>query len=1167
MEKNIHTDIKTLFNLLRNDKKQIVNDDAFDEIIDLFVFYMIDIVLDNDIDINEYKDSLKKKYNNLTEEQKKLLNNLDENITLNIEDIEHLLYFCNFNNFENFCKLINDEEIMNDIKSKNNKIVIKDFKNIKQYDLLYEKNFEVASKKYNIDIKYWKYIYYDPLTLYKEIRRIFHYHKLYKNIFRNEETKISEINTFEGLINNLIKYKHYKENKDFDFFGQLIESLYTDYLYGSLNNKGKGKSSKNAMGQFFTPQNITDFLIMLVKPQMFKNKKTNKINIGNFAEFACGTGGIIRSYMKWYNLLYDKLKYNKSNLNLQFLNHITGCEKSEKIFTLCAVNMIMKTGQYMKSLYCGDSIFDDCNKDENNNNINIFNKSYDYICINPPFSISWNFDNKKVNFDNNFNDFPLFVGGKNSEWLFMILTLSKLKINGKAAVIVPENNHLYETSGNYHILRELIIRCCEIHKIIRCESGTFTSTSAPTVIIYFTKKNNIEDVLSYILKKGYDFSSNIDFEEDTKTKSVSKYADIKSYVLDKNILNTKSLSFYDFKDFKDITMEDIIYNKKNINNIKPIKTIELKELEENNFSFMLNDYINKDDLQIKLNDDNINYVNIKDLIEYGKKSNKSKDEGKNKGKYKFYSNSNDEKLYCDNYDYEDEYIIMGLIRYANLKIDKCFSCSNSLLLFKTKDEKIILNKYIYYYLIFNIKILQEKYIQSMIPHITKDKFEEISVPLISIERQNKIIEYIENEIINNYDVDALNKKFNNINIFNYLLKGDFDTFKEIYDIENEIINNYDVEALNKKFNNTIKAVVFNYTNDCNNIKKLNEIVKIKGGGNVRGKENFLNGDYLVIGGGIKPCGVYTEWNTLENTVIISGVGANCGYASLYNVKTYLNNSHSLNIINKNELHYKYLYYCMKTKYNDFKKIQHGALMPMINAKDIGSVNIPLISIEKQKELIKYLDEKYDEINNKQNDKNYIMLSNYLNHLLTNYNNIPDNFNNINNINNINNNEIDINNNDEYEYFKLNYNDYVNNLSILSFHNINFDDKINDILPLFTNLKELYIINCNNISLIPNNLIYLEKLSIMNDKLPNIKYNNIENLPNSLINLKILKLSKTYIKELPNEYQNLEELEVIFSDNIKSIPKYNKLKSFTTNCNNGIGLTNIYKGQNVFLNIK
>ena len=481
--------------------------------------------------------------------------------------------------------------------------------------------------------------------------------------------------------------------------------------------------------------------------------------------------------MKWYNLLYDKLKYNKSNLNLQFLNHITGCEKSERIFTLCAVNMIMKTGQYMKSLYCGDSIFDDCNKDENNNNINIFNKSYDYICINPPFSISWNFDNKKINCEKNLDNFPLFVGGKNSEWLFMILTLQKLKINGKAAVIVPENNHLYETSGNYHILRELIVRYCEIHKIIRCESGTFTSTSAPTVIIYFTKKNNIEDVLSYNLKKGYDFSSNIDFENDTKTKSVSKYADIKSYVLDKNILNTNSLSFYDFKDFKDI--------------IKPNKTIDFKELEKNNFSFMLNDYINKDDLQIKLNDDNIEYKKLEEIVIYGKKSNRNADFGKDKGLYNFYCSSEKVKK-CDIADYNEEYIIIGDGGVANVKIDNKFSCSNHNFIFKSKNENEIINKYIYYYLKFNKRILQEFYTGMMIKNINKNDLNKINIPMISIEKQNYIIKYIESEIISKYDIDLLNKRYNNTNTFNLLLQNNFDTFKEIYNIESTIVLNINI---------------------------------------------------------------------------------------------------------------------------------------------------------------------------------------------------------------------------------------------------------------------------------------------------------------------------------------------------------------------------------------
>ena len=1140
MQKDNHTDFKPFFNLLRDDKQQITNDNAFNEIIDLFVFYMTDIDLnkkekkdnkdDNEIiDLSKYKEKLKKEH--LTKEQIKLLNNnfydindlddkgLEIKDIKDIKDLEHIFYFSNFNNFENFYKLIKDNDFIN-IKNKTNKEINKLIKNnkfdIKTIEEISKKNYKNSFEKYNIDIKYWNIINYTPLLLYNEIRRLFHYHNYYKYIFTIEETKISEEITFEGLLDKLLQFKQHKENKDFDFFGQLIESLYTNYLYGSLNNKGKGKSSKNAMGQFFTPQNITDFLIMLIKPQIFKDKKTNKINIGNFAEFACGTGGIIRSYMKWYNLLYDKYNYDKSNINSQFLNHIIGCEKSERIFTLCAANMVMKTGQYMKSLHCGDSIFTDCNEDD------IFNKKYNYICINPPFSISWNFDNKKIDCEKNLDNFPLFVGGKNSEWLFMILTLQKLKINGKAAVIVPENNHLYETSGNYHILRELIVRCCEIHKIIRCESGTFTSTSAPTIIIYFTKKNNIEDVLSYILKKGYEFSSNIDFENDTKTKSISKYADIKSYVIDKNILNTNSLSFYDFKDFKDITMEDIIYNKKNIDDIKPNKTIDFKELEKNNFSFMLNDYINKEDLQIKLNDDNINYKKLDEIVNYGKKSNRNADFGKDKGLYNFYCSSEKVKK-CDIADYNEEYIIIGDGGVANVKIDNKFSCSNHNFIFKSNNENEIINKYIYYYLKFNKRILQEFYTGMIIKNLSKNDLNKINIPIISIDNQEKIIDKI----------------------------------------ENEIINNYDVEALNKKFNNTIKAVIFNYTNDCNNLKKLNELYNIKYGNRLN-KDNCSNedGKYPVYGGGISSKGYYNKYNTPAHTIIMAGVVA--GYVNYLETPCWIADCcYSFNPYDntKKEIIDKYMYYVLKSKFKEINSLVIGSIQKHINAVIVGEVNVPIISLEKQKELVKYLDEKYEEINNKQNDKNYIMLSNYLNHLLTNYNNIPDNFNiNIKN-------EIDINNIDEYEYFKLNYNDYINNLSILSFHNINFDDKINDILPLFVNLKELYIINCNNINLIPNNLIYLEKLSIMNDKLPNIKDNNIENLPNSLINLKKLKLSKTYIKELPNEYQNLEELEVIFSDNIKSIPKYNKLKSFTTNCNNGIGLTNIYKGQNVFLNIK
>ena len=50
----------------------------------------------------------------------------------------------------------------------------------------------------------------------------------------------------------------------------------------------------------------------------------------------------------------------------------------------------MRTGRYMKSLKLGDSIY---NEDKDNNII--FVNLYDYICINPPFSITYNLD--KIN--------------------------------------------------------------------------------------------------------------------------------------------------------------------------------------------------------------------------------------------------------------------------------------------------------------------------------------------------------------------------------------------------------------------------------------------------------------------------------------------------------------------------------------------------------------------------------------------------------------------------------------------------------------------------------------------------------------------------------------------------------------------------------------------------
>ena len=1009
MEANLTSSIKSFFNILRKDKAQIVNDDALTEIINLFVFYMLDSnvkqekrdddsinsvyelqINKNDFDMNKFNDKLNLLIDNI--ENKDEIKDHIKNTAWDLDDIEPFIQLMQFEKFKKLYEFKDKLDMLDD----NAENVLK-------------------SECAKVNIKYDDNFYYwDILSIYRILIKMFNCHNNFKYVIQNNEHHFELKSTFDELITNLDKFKIHKQNKDYDFFGALYESLYDNYFYGSTINKNN-KKLKNSMGQFFTPRNITDLLIMLVNPGLIitTDKKTNKkeIHMKTLAELSMGTGGIIKSYMKWYKELIknkietsndkEKYEYIKNHFNQEVISHIFGCEKSPHVYGLCMANILMKTGYLINSLCLGDTIFNEKVNNITNNNKTLFDKQYDYICINPPFSIPLNLDKMKIF---NLEDFPILPGGKNSEWLFILMTISKLKINGKAAIVIPENSHLYETSGNYNKIRELICKTCEIHKIIRCKRDTFTSTSAATIILFFTKKKDFNDVLSYNLKKGYTFDEAE--VNHNNLKLLEQYTSIKDYTFDNDAeLITNELNFYNFDDFNvnNNSLINMINKTYDINSVKETLKVNVND----NYSFMYDDYVKKENLEIQA--DNIEYKPIMELMDYGKKSARKASDGKDFGKYNFYGSSDVIIKRCDTADYKEEYIILGTGGQANVKIDCNFSCSSDNILIKSKDNRLI-NFYVYYYLVFNKQTLQDKFKGAMIKHLTKDRLEEILIPVISAEKQNEIILFVENEIISRFDINKINKMFNNMNVFNYLLNREFETFKEIYEIENNMIEKYNINRINKIFDNTIafnylinndletfkeiyktenkiigklknkkissliKPVLYKYTNECKDIKKINEICTIKSGGSMRGKENFSKGDYLVIGGGTKPCGVYTEWNTPENTVIIAGVGTS-GYASIYPTKTYLTYSYSLNINDKKQVYYKYLYYYMKSKFNELHNMSNGSMMPSINSKHIGSVSIPIISYDKQKELSDYLDKQTEKIN-KKSDK----LDLYLNYL-------------------------------------------------------------------------------------------------------------------------------------------------------------------------------------------
>jgi restriction endonuclease S subunit len=152
------------------------------------------------------------------------------------------------------------------------------------------------------------------------------------------------------------------------------------------------------------------------------------------------------------------------------------------------------------------------------------------------------------------------------------------------------------------------------------------------------------------------------------------------------------------------------------------------------------------------------------------------------------------------------------------------------------------------------------------------------------------------------------------------------------------------------------------------VKKLGEVCDFKNGTNIT-KEKLLEGDYPVVGGGKTPLGFHNEYNVDENTILISKDGAYAGFVSKYNKKVFVSN-HGIYIAKINVNIVKdYLYYYLKLVLQDkLYSLQTGTAQPGINKEHIANLKIPIPPIERQQEIVKYLDFIYEKSIKTSNEK-------------------------------------------------------------------------------------------------------------------------------------------------------------------------------------------------------
>lgn len=188
----------------------------------------------------------------------------------------------------------------------------------------------------------------------------------------------------------------------------------------------------------------------------------------------------------------------------------------------------------------------------------------------------------------------------------------------------------------------------------------------------------------------------------------------------------------DGKKTSEIEFCQLVLNGNSVNE-KTVAKIKYDEVKKNDYYLFINKYININKKKIE----NVIYMKINDLFEYLQKSKRPASYGKEKGKYSFYTSGETIKR-CDDNDYKDECIIIGDGGCANIYIDSNFSCSDHNYILKSISDKIN-NKYVYYYFLTNIDILENGFKGSTIKNLSKNYINDIEIPLPPLNIQNDIV--------------------------------------------------------------------------------------------------------------------------------------------------------------------------------------------------------------------------------------------------------------------------------------------------------------------------------------------------------------------------------------------------------------------------------------------
>ena len=297
---------------------------------------------------------------------------------------------------------------------------------------------------------------------------------------------------------------------------------------------------------------------------------------------------------------------------------------------------------------------------------------------------------------------------------------------------------------------------------------------------------------------------------------------------------------------------------------------------------------------------------------------------------------------------ENSIIISTTATIGEHALIKCkFICNQQFTIFSLKNiyEKLMNPKFIFY-CFFNISnILKNKTKNINLPIINIKEIKDMSIPIPSLEIQTKIVNILDK--LQDYSKDIktglpleIEQRQKQYEYYRDLLL-DFKANAQ----GGALANNY-IELLNSIEQKLLYSIEF---------RKLDQITNILKGEQLN-KEKFIsNGEFPVYNGGKTHSGFYDKYNQEENSIILNQ-GGSAGLVSFIKTKFWAS-AHCFIIkpINQNFINNKFLFYLLKSKYDDISKLIRGTTIPGISIEDLKNFQIDIPSLEIQTKIVTILD--------------------------------------------------------------------------------------------------------------------------------------------------------------------------------------------------------------------